>query len=254
MKLLCKNCGAPVPARSINVQTMTAVCENCDSVFTFDPSELVGAGKRRKIEKPESFDVQEDANSLHIAFIWRQNIGPLERFLLALFMALGSVTGFAATAGLNELAQGFDTGALIGTTLMLAATLFLAYMVLIILFNHTDIHVDDDRLTVRHHPLYWPGMSVPVDNIDRIETESIENLPNYHYLRVIEPNGTQRTIDNFQVAQAQYLKHRMERFIFSEPEAADTNRLELIEPADEIIMNSEGELLLPEDNESTARV
>lgn len=251
MKLLCKNCGAPVPARNVNVQTMTAVCENCDSVFTFDASELAGEGKRRKLKRPEAFDVQEDADGLYIDIAWRRNRGPLEYFLLAVFVGLGSVTGLAASAALSELAQGFSRGALVGSIMMIGAALFFTYMVVMFLINHTEIRADSDRVTARHYPLFWPGASVAVEDIDHIETEPIDNIPNYHYLRIVEPNSTRHTIDNYQVAQAQYLKHRLERYLFAAPEplAPDTARLE---QADDIIISDEGELLLPGDDEAAA--
>lgn len=250
MKLLCKNCGAPVPARNVNVQTMTAVCENCDSVFTFEASELIEAGKRRKIERPASFDVQENADGLRIHINWRRNLGPLEKVVGAVFAIMGSLLTLVTLSIFSDLLNTWQTGEFVAGSILGIIALGLWYLVLMFLVNHSEIRVENDTLSTRHYPLYWPGLTIAAENIERIETEPIENMANYHYLRVVEPNGTRHTIDNYQVAHAQYLKHRLEHTLFAPPE---TDPAPSFDRLAEVEITADGELrLLDADEPRTA--
>jgi hypothetical protein len=60
--------------------------------------------------------------------------------------------------------------------MMLAMVVYLFYAGLAHLANTTTITVDRERLTVRHHPLPWPGnRTLPTKQIKRLRTQRYEH-------------------------------------------------------------------------------
>ena len=84
MKLKCPACGAPIPSEQVNVQTMTAVCPECDNVFTFYAEKFT---PDRKTKPPKQITFYDDA-PLHFSFKWDWRTEPLIGLLSAGFVLL----------------------------------------------------------------------------------------------------------------------------------------------------------------------
>jgi hypothetical protein len=73
-------------------------------------------------------------------------------------------------------------GETVFAALHILATVVLTYMALSALVNRTTIAVRDDRLTVRHEPLPWPGRrALPLERIARVYSEERERHSGYTF-------------------------------------------------------------------------
>lgn len=249
MRLTCENCGAPIPARDINVQTMTAVCESCDAVFQFDPGALKKA-KRQKNQKPSHFEVADDDETLVIDYVWRGNMGSLEWGMTLLF-TIGAL--FFTPVAFNILSEASDTAAFVGAGIMGLIALGCIYMVAAILLNRTHMRLDDEWFTTRHGPLYWTGLTLPTESIDRFALKPVENIDNYMSLIAHTEDGRAHTVDVMQKAHAEYTRRRLQHALMATT-AEDTPRVDhLADAIDEVRISDEGELLLPGDADTASR-
>jgi hypothetical protein len=245
LKLHCKNCGQPIPAASINVASLVAVCPQCDAVFAIAATELEAAPAPRKLKKPTHFTVEQTDEALRIHYNWRENMGGMEKGLTALFGALGLGGSIATLLFLASNLANWEMGMLIPLTVMLAIALPFSYLATAMVVNHTDITLDDEQLRVQHGPLYWSGHRVPRADIERFRSDPMEGTVNYRYLRLVETSGAQRTIENMQIGPAHYLEHRLNKAlngpVTGQPEI-DLTRLEDVQIGDD------GELVLPDED------
>lgn len=156
-KLHCVNCDAPIPAKNVNIQTMMAVCEQCDTVFKFDES-VVSKAKRAKLKAPPNFTVTEDEESLEISYLYRQHIGGMEGVVI-----------FFCLVGLLISAGGLIAvkGALAPTLIMGAVALFCSYIVAAFALDRSTITIDDDTISHIEKPLY--GFSNRTFNREEVE-------------------------------------------------------------------------------------
>ena len=68
MKLSCPECGTTISGDNINIQTHSAVCQECGNVFKFQIPDEKAKTKRQPIKKPDNFDVKQEDDTLHLAF------------------------------------------------------------------------------------------------------------------------------------------------------------------------------------------
>ena len=149
MHLNCPNCGEQISADNVNIQKMVAVCSVCDTVFQFDtPQAKI---KRRKVKQPSNLMLNE-SESLHMAFRTNFRLDKDESFISSAIMS------FALTFVTILVTTEFVVG---GVPLILPlgfiiVTLCLYYWLASIVFNKTDIVMDDERITVSRQPLPTP--------------------------------------------------------------------------------------------------
>ncbi|MGB7338232.1 MAG: hypothetical protein WBC91_05005 [Phototrophicaceae bacterium] len=146
MQLNCPSCGTLIQATDINIQDKIAVCSNCDTVFEFNTS--AEKAKRRKVKQPADMRVR-DTDTLTLSFRtnWR-----LERNQQFIMSAYGTGLGiFVANAlGIGYLSDGNSV------ILPIMAVLFALacfYSLLLTAYNHTEIIMDADKLTITRKPL-----------------------------------------------------------------------------------------------------
>lgn len=160
-QLICPECGGSVTADNINIQKMTAVCAACDTVFQFDtPEAATPKAKRRKVRQPQHLALQENGDTLRMAFRtnWRldqesevQGLGTAAVvMLLASIVSLGDLFAGEAASLAPTLIFGLLTGIVV-------------YMIGLRLYNQTHIDMDADVIRVSRQPL--PSLRSEIHNI-----------------------------------------------------------------------------------------
>ncbi len=166
MKLKCPACGAPIPAASINVQQMVAVCPECDNVFKFDN---VFQQRRRKLKAPVQFRVvDDDPDRLDMAFKWSPRTEPPFSIVLIVVAFV-----FLLVTLIGMIAEGAP---LIAAILPLLPASFLGYVLLTLLVNSTHYQSDGETLDVYSEPLpyfRYGSRSIPLDEIERVSVERV---------------------------------------------------------------------------------
>jgi hypothetical protein len=237
MQLHCKNCGARIPARNINVQTMTAVCESCDAVFTFQPAELSTGIKTKpiKVEQPPGYTVTETDTGIRLKIRWLRVLGSMEAIGMGMFVfgAVGFLfSGTAAYASVSPL---------LGAAL-LAISLLFWYLIAMFPLNHSTFEVDAAQLRIRHRPLWYPGLTLDRDEIQAFRLKPVEGFSSYQELRVVLEDGSEKRIDHFPTAHAVYIKRLLEKHLG----LSESRQPIALEPAavERLRIGDDGELLL----------
>jgi hypothetical protein len=159
MQLNCPQCGTAIPATQINVQKLVAICPACDHLFSFDPPNNAKT-KRRKVKKPEAFQIEESARGLHMAY--RTNFRLDRDITFNNSLVLGLMFSFAAilmvSAGELLVSAGFTVWAA-----------FSFYALALRVYNKTHIDMHSDTITVTRQPI-----ANPIDRPDTIDLSGVE--------------------------------------------------------------------------------
>ncbi|MAU10336.1 MAG: hypothetical protein CL607_10980 [Anaerolineaceae bacterium] len=161
MKLKCPACGAPISVDSINVQTMTAVCPECDNVFTFDPAKLQ---PDRKVKPPKQITFYDDA-PMHFSFKWDWRTEPMA--------AIFSIAASFLVAAFVLIPVGMGV-------LSVLIAMPVIYAMLALTLNSTHFHIADGYLHVYTKPLwyaYYGRHKIPLSDITHISTEKLLDTP-----------------------------------------------------------------------------
>jgi hypothetical protein len=207
MKIKCPACGAPVPAENINIQTMSAVCTECDNVFRFEA--YTDHSPQRKVKPPTQITFYEDA-PLHFAFKWDWRTEPLIGLIL---MIVGLV------ALILTLPLWVNDAELLLVIIPLAA--FLVYTLLAISMNRTHYQIKNDALSVYTTPLWFPYYGSKVltrDLITHFSTERILDSPTVSGADTFY-NVFAHTTDNRRVLIARAVNSQHAHFIAQELQA-----------------------------------
>ena len=170
MRLDCKACGAPLKLADIDTTIGLATCGACDSVYDLsgrdhpDVDEQASRPRSRpKVPMPDRYEVNQSAGTIEISWRWARLMA---LFLIPFTVAWDSFMVFwyvtAATEGAPWIMFVFPmahTAVGVGMTWYCLATLF----------NTTSLTVGHGQLSVRHHPLYWPGrVKVATSDLDQL--------------------------------------------------------------------------------------
>jgi hypothetical protein len=225
MKLKCPDCGAPVPAANINISTMTALCDACDSVFKFDLDAARGA---RKVKPPQQVTVYDDA-PLHFAFKWDFRTEPL--------IGLAGLSA-ALFGAIIVLMVGFA-----GLAALLAA--LPVYVFLTIGVNSTHYRLSEDQLEVYTTPLLFPyygRQSIALDDLTRVTTErmmpgpSLTSTEGFYNVYAHTVDGQRLMIARLVNGQhAQYIAQEIPTVI----DAPHTAHRALFDPADDADLDAD---------------
>jgi hypothetical protein len=246
MKLTCKNCGAPIAVKNINLQTMIAACESCNAVFPFTAEDVrAPESPNVKLKTPEGFDIQsEDSNSLDIRFEWRKMLGSLEWMVIGLMGAGAVVLTAMSLLVWNEVLtdpQG-PLGPVIVGSLFSAIALICWYVLAVFAFNRTRLTLTDETLDYTHAPLYWMGIHIPTDSITRVELTPTDQFEDYRSLIVVTQDGRRHRLDHFQIHHAQYLQRKLQRALFRPAPQAHDRLAEPLDEGEEVRIGDDGEL------------
>lgn len=148
MQLTCPNCGEPVPAAKINIQHLTAVCPSCSTVFQFNPPQA--KIKRRKVKQPVRLQVREADDQLSLSFRTNFRLDKNEGFLSAGIVSL--VFTFFTVITMGAYLAASDSSFVIALGFGLV-TLFLYYLVAVMVYNKTHIQIDSESIQVSRKPL-----------------------------------------------------------------------------------------------------
>ena len=148
MQLSCPQCSAQIPAENINIQQMVAVCPNCDTVFEFN-SPRSSKSKIRKVKQPHNLAMQEN-DTLRMRFRTNFRLDRNQAFLTSGGLAL-VFTFVTAIISEDMIADGNFTPVIPLPFLLVALAMF--YWMALTVFNHTEIEMDDEAITVARKPL-----------------------------------------------------------------------------------------------------
>lgn len=246
-KLHCVNCDAPIPAKNVNIQTMMAVCEQCDTVFKFDES-VVSKAKRAKLKAPPNFTVTEDEDSLEISYLYREHLGAGEMAVM-FFAAIGLlVSGFVVIAAKGILAP---------TLIMGAVALFCIYLLAAFIFDRAHITIDDDTISHIEKPIYgFSNRTFDRDEVEKVyckpvDANQLNNSDAYYSVVLAMADGSEgKLIQYTQRNIAFYIERMLNQRLnadaalqYAEPDAASLESAEDEISLDDLLIGDDGEVL-----------
>jgi len=149
----CIECGTPVPARDININTSLAKCDNCDSIFDFEQNVKQWDRNRPEIFMPDGLEVLKLQSELDMQVSWlktkpNKGFGFMTFFAFLWNLILLPVVFTSVMSGQFEILLGAGIHILVGLGLIgYIASVFV---------NTTDIVVDNRYLEISHRPIKLP--------------------------------------------------------------------------------------------------
>lgn len=152
-------------------------CASCGGLLNAGETKCVYCGRpvvpehppRATVPRPEKYRVEDDGRQRTITWRW---FHPAVFFLIPFCIAWNAflVGWYSMAGGMGE--QGVP-GAMQLIFLVfpighVAVGIGLAYVVLAMLVNRTVIRTDRETLSIKHGPIYWPGVKLAVNEIDQL--------------------------------------------------------------------------------------
>jgi hypothetical protein len=198
MRVICPNCGVQATAQNINIQTMTAVCAACDTVFPFQLP--AGKVRQRKVKQPIKL-ILHDAETLQMEFWTNFRLDRNEAFLFSLFGGIGATFFTLLLIQVNQ-----TKGVPFILPLVFALIAFaLFYRLALTVVNKTHIEMDEESIKVTRKPipnLLNQGYEVVLAGITAIKYEETAiskkeafDTPRYR-VWAERADGSRRTIVN----------------------------------------------------------
>lgn len=184
MKINCPNCNAHISADNINIQTMTAVCAACDTVFKFKPPQ--DKSKRpRKVKQPEKLLLREVDDQLHAQFHTNWRLDQNETFVASSVLSITflSVSLLMFFISLFDSTETSPILPLMGA-LFFFVSMFALYRIALLTYNKTHIDMQNDVVTVSRHPLrspFDPTRTISMANVERIRCEETKKSKKEEY-------------------------------------------------------------------------
>ncbi|HNC97967.1 MAG TPA: hypothetical protein PKW90_17690 [Myxococcota bacterium] len=157
MLLRCEACQAPLKAGSLDARLGIATCPSCGAVMRLDG----GRPASLPVPQPPRFTA-EPGIDLQVTWPWSRTKGAILLGFsvfwdaaLILFVVVGAERGLLAFLPF--------------LSLHILAGLYIFYMGLAHLLNHSRLSMDNGLLRVQHRPLWWPGQT-------NLETSAIDQL------------------------------------------------------------------------------
>jgi len=216
----CVECGTPVPARDININTSLAKCANCDSVFDFENEVRQWDRNRPEIFMPDGLEVLKLQSELDMQVSWMKS-KPRKGF--------GFMTFFAFMWNLILLPIVFTSilsgqfGILLGAGIHILVGLGLLGYIASVFVNTTDIVVDRRFIEISHRPIKLPFFKkhkIPSQDIkqlyvSRYVSHRTNNVPSYAYaLYAILHNGKKIQILKGMNRETQlYIEQEIENYL-----------------------------------------
>jgi len=181
MKLLCPDCGKPIPAEDTNIDTGIAKCRACGSIVNVfqalglpNPTTTALASQTppspgaEVLPRPPQMKVQDNGPDGWSAR-WRW-FKPTYIFLTFFCIAWdGFLVFWYSMAIFGPHKGGFEIMAIIFPICHVAVGVALTYTVIAGYLNQTFVTLDNMNLTIRHAPVPWLGNRViPIDTIRQL--------------------------------------------------------------------------------------
>lgn len=216
----CVECGTPVPARDININTSLAKCTNCDSIFDFEDEIRQWDRNRPEIFMPDGLEVLKLQSELDIQVSWmqskpRKGFGFLTFFTFMWNLILLPIVFTSVLSG--------EFGILLGAGIHIVVGLGLLGYIASVFVNTTDIIIDSRFLEIRHRPIKLPFFKthkIPSKDIKqlyvtRYVSHKSNNVPSHAYaLYAILHSGEKIQILNGMNQETQlYLEQEIENYL-----------------------------------------
>lgn len=169
MELHCQECGATISSYSIDEGRQFATCRECGAMFRYGERPAGETGEEHwqpwgvaGSPAPHGVTVERRADALQIVRRWRSKaaIG------LAVFCVLWDT-------GVAYMLFYWCTDALFFCFMLpfMLFGAFITYLMFCLFLNRTVIETGQGLLSVRHHPLPWPGKQVALIDVDHLYCE-----------------------------------------------------------------------------------
>ncbi len=268
MQLKCPTCGQVVPPANINIHTMTALCDSCGSVFSFQSGGRVPSkGKKQAFSQPKYVTTEQtpDALDIRIKWSWRTEYPPAVIVLIvAAIVAFSFIWIMPARVVTTSAVAAVAATAFNPVMFIFLASMALPFYVLLtLMINSTHIHLDREKLTRRGGPLPWFYQiyrAVDTSKIVGFEARPIEATRNaqkrqamYNIYALLDSGEEAMVLRGFNYAQSHYVMQELESqlaFFDSEDNFIDDN-VSLTDAAPLDALNGpliDGELPLNEDS------
>ncbi len=233
MQIKCRSCGTLIPAEDVSIDVVLAKCRSCHAVFDFSDQvrlEKVPEAKlqrdRGEIPMPRQFKVEEEGRGLAVTRRWGR--GPAIFFLIFATFWNVIVLVFVAAflGGLMKPSEGSGSSSPWFMGLFLVPFVLVGigtgWAALALLLNRTTIRVDNERLTVTHGPVWWPGRrSLETALLDQLYCEEYvaytqNNVPQYRLaVRALCKDGSRIKLAGGMedAGQALYLERLLEKHL-----------------------------------------
>ncbi len=188
LDLTCTVCNNEIDPANVNINSTLAKCNHCDSIHFLDDQEFFNRRKRNRPEMmiPEGTEVLHLPSSLDIRTNWSRGKSKGGTWFLLFFTIMWNamIWPFA----INNILTG-AIFSILPMALHLAVGLGLAYYVLSMFINKTDIYVTSSDITISSTPMKNPfskDIVIPTKNISqlyvsRYVSSTTNGVPNYAY-------------------------------------------------------------------------
>lgn len=164
----CVECGTPIPAKDININTSLAKCENCNSIFDFENEVKEWDRNRPEIFMPDGLEVLKLQSELDMQVSWMKSKPKRGFGFMTLFTFLWNLI-LLPVVFTSLMAGQFDI--LLGAGLHIIVGLGLIGYIASMFVNTTDIVVDKRYLEISHRPL-----KLPFFKTQKIDSKDIQQL------------------------------------------------------------------------------
>ena len=170
MNVYCPQCGTPIAAEDMNLDTMAAKCRSCSALFSlasFVEGDTERSRRDRTLAKdvpmPRAIRVDETDGALRITRRWWS---PVFIFLVFFCIAWDGFLIFWYKVALSDDAPWLMA---LFPIVHVAVGIGLTYWTIAGFVNRTEIVVDSRELSVVHKPMPWFGATrLSVDQIDQL--------------------------------------------------------------------------------------
>ncbi len=155
LDMTCPQCDHPIDGQDININSTLAKCSHCQAILFMEDEAFFGRKQRNRPEMmiPEGTEVLHLPSSLDIRTKWNKARSQGGTWFLLLFAVLWNI--IILPAAITMVATGQIFG-LLTMSAHLAVGLGLAYYLLGVYLNYTDIYVTEDEISIVTRPLKNP--------------------------------------------------------------------------------------------------
>ncbi|HMQ60322.1 MAG TPA: hypothetical protein PKE06_06625 [Flavilitoribacter sp.] len=220
--LYCPNCNSLIPAADINIASLVAKCNHCNSVFSFDRQVSAvpeRSYKRAEVMLPRGFEAFSTLSALDVEISWRQTSDGMGfllfftlfwNFIVFIFVFIGLASG--------------EYKMLLFISVHLLVGVSLLYYVIATFVNKTYIQVSRRQVSIVHTPLklpFYKDKSIFSNELDQLYVQryvasTTNGQPNHAFaLQARLKNGREiRLIKGLKHPdQAAYLEQQIEKFL-----------------------------------------
>ena len=149
-KLMCPHCKNVVSSGNVNTEKLVAKCPDCQSVFSFAKDKDYILKERSKINVPDDIEIWKQANGLRISYKWNDPVKQILWLEIAFWILIFVLGIFMLNSGNSASYSAVE---------VLVFVIFgciLAYLLVSIFINHTQIDISQSQVSIQNKPLITP--------------------------------------------------------------------------------------------------